>query len=878
MQAAGREFDFFVSYTQSDRDWAEWIAWTLEDAGHQVLIQAWDFVPGSNWLAYMQQGASRADRIIAVLSDAYLHSEFGEAEWLAAWGQDAQGTVRKLVPVRVADCDRPGLLNGVVSTDLFGLNEVKAQRRLLDAVGKAISGRAKPASKPGFPSQDRARIPPGRVPDALPTVWKVPSRTPTFIGRQEELDRLASEVAAESRVVVQSIRGLGGVGKTQLAIEFAHRQAGQYELVWWIDAEKEATIPGQFARLAEELGLEPNTDPEKLRALVHRALQGLAGWLLIFDNADRVEAVQPWLPTIPLSTGTPGHVIVTTRRSGFGALGEVLEVDVLDMDAAVALLSARVSNLDQRLAAQIAEALGRLPLALEQAAAFLVRSQMPAGEYLTLLDPSTTIATVWTLSFERILNESAAAMQLMDICAYLAPEAIPLDLFTGHTDLLPGPLSDDAQDRLAFGEVIAVLVDYSLVKRTGNNLQIHRLVQATLRSRHRAGIIADSTSRPQTPSAVDQGVPRPNPWMDALQLLHRDTPTTIIGAPENWPRWEQLLPHVLAATGYAEDLAASAGAQATMHTAWLLARAAIYLQVHARPSDAQPLAERALQLVEQTRGPADPDVGKILSLLATILRDLGDVAGAEPLMRRALTIAEATYDSEHIDVATRLGLLARILRDLGDANAAKPLMERALRITEAIHEPNHHAVATRLSSLAGVLRDLGEAEAAKPLMERSLQINMGNFGAEHATVASDRNNLALILRDLGKAAEAKPLMEQALRIKELTYGPDHPDVASGLSSLSQILQDLGETETARELMVRALRIRQETYGPEHPEVASSLSKLASILQDLGRQHEATELMKRALEIHERTYGPDHPTVTTLRNSLAGLADKEDEDG
>ncbi len=224
----------------------------------------------------------------------------------------------------------------------------------------------------------------------------------------------------------------------------------------------------------------------------------MRGWLLIFDNADEVGDILPWLPGGPLPAGIPGHVIATTRRGGFAALGRVLELDVIDMPAAVRLLRSRVPDLGQETGEQIAAELGQLPLALEQAAAYLDRAQMPAREYLDLLrsraaelyargqvtSRTDTIATLWDISLERISSESPAAVQLLDVCAYLAAEPIPLDLFTTHPGALPQPLSAAAADQLAFGEAVAVLVDYSLAKRTPAGLQLHRLVQATIRSRH----------------------------------------------------------------------------------------------------------------------------------------------------------------------------------------------------------------------------------------------------------------------------------------------------------------------------------------------------------------------------------------------------------
>jgi len=404
-------WDFFVSYTQADRAWAEWIAWNLEQDGHRVLIQAWDSVPGSNWIHFMQDGASNAARTVAVLSDAYLESVFGAAEWQAAWHADPAGAERKLLIVRVGACARPGLLSGVTGIDLFDLDEPEAKARLQTAVAAALSGRAKPSVPPHFPGSGETIPRQSRFPGGLPTIWRVPARNPNFKGRTDDLQRLERAFVAGSSVAVRSIHGLGGVGKTQLATEYVHLKARSYDLVWWVDAEKSATIPDQFARLAEQLGLEPAGEPETLQAQVHDALRRVAGWLLVFDNAHEIDTVQPWMPAVPLPPGTPGHVLVTTRRGGFGALGQVFDLDVLDMAAAVELVLARVPALERRLAVKIATAVGRLPLALEQAAAYLDRSQMPAEEYLALLKDRTaemldkgqvaarkdTVASVWTL-------------------------------------------------------------------------------------------------------------------------------------------------------------------------------------------------------------------------------------------------------------------------------------------------------------------------------------------------------------------------------------------------------------------------------------------------------------------------------------------------
>lgn len=268
--------------------------------------------------------------------------------------------------------------------------------------------------------------------------------------------------------------------------------------MWWITADEPTLIADQFAALALGLGLESDNDPEVVRGQVHDGLREVGGWLLIFDNADAADGIRTWLPAGPLSAGARGHVLITTRRGGFGSLGMVLDLDVIRVDDAVRLLRTRVPTLDQETGELIAEELGRLPLALEQAAAYMDRTQLPAREYLDLLraraaeiyergqpgDRLDTIATLWDISLERISDENLAAVQLLDVCAYLAPRPAPLDLFTAHPGLLPEPLSSAAADPLAFTDTVAVLVDYSLAKRTSAGLQLHRLIQAAIRARH----------------------------------------------------------------------------------------------------------------------------------------------------------------------------------------------------------------------------------------------------------------------------------------------------------------------------------------------------------------------------------------------------------
>ena len=500
---AGR--DFFVSYTQADRAWAEWIAWLLEEDGHSVLIQAWDFVAGDNWVQRMRDGVAGSKRTIAVLSPDYLESEYGTAEWEAAWAADPLGAKHKLLPVMVRETEWPDLLGQVVGVKLYGVPEAQARARLRTMVAGALTGRVKPAYG-AVPRRGRVIPDEPLFPAALPQVWKVPARNPNFTGRGAELAALAAALAGGPTVTVQAVRGMGGVGKTQLATQYAWDHAADYDLVYWLAAEEPAALPDQFTALAAALGLEPAGDPEGLQAQVHQALRQVPGWLLIFDNADDdADVIAPWIPAVPVAAGTRAHAVITTRRGGFEELGAVVDLDVVSPEEALALLRTKVPDLPDDTGAELAAELGLLPLALEQAAAYIRRTGKPPAEYLRQLREragdmykrgkvagrDVTIATLWDISLEHVRRDSPAAAQLLDLCAYLAPDRIPLDLFTGHPDLLPQPLATAAADELAFDEAVAVLSDYSLVSRTEAGLQVHRLLQGALRTRHRHQLSPD---------------------------------------------------------------------------------------------------------------------------------------------------------------------------------------------------------------------------------------------------------------------------------------------------------------------------------------------------------------------------------------------------
>jgi tetratricopeptide (TPR) repeat protein len=757
---------FFISYTSADRPWAEWIAWQLEHEGYTTLIQAWDFAPGSNFVLEMDTAARTAERTIAVLSPEYLQSGFTPSEWAAAFAHDPKGEQRLLVPVRIRPFDAAGLLRQVVYIDLVGRDEQEARTVLLAGVRHE---RAKPSASPAFPAVAQTQAERPAFPSALPSLWNVPyRRNPYFTGREDLLTRLHEFLHSGKATALtqpQAISGLGGIGKTQTAMEYAYRYRGDYQAVLWASAASRETLISDFVSLAAVLQLPERdvADQGLVVAAVKRWLASNRDWLLILDNADDLEMAAEFLPL-----ESSGHILLTTRAQFTGAIANSLEVEKMEQPEGALLLLRRAKKLapsapleqatatDRSLAEAVVRELDGLPLALDQAGAYIEETNCGLSGYLNLYrtrrkdllqrrsklrtDHPEPVGTTWSLSFQKVEQANPAAADLLRLCAFLDPDAIPEDILTEGAAKAGPLLHPVAADAFQLNEAIEVLRTYSLIKRNAEAkmLNMHRLVQVVLKD------------------GMDKKTQRK--WAQrAVKAVNAAFPRVEY---RTWPRCQACLPHALACAALIE-----------LHTftfpeaAWLLNRVGWYLREHTLYAQAEALLQQALSICEKAPDPKETNSGSILNNLVLLYQAQGKYTQAVPYGQRALDFYEKTLGPDHSYTARTLDNLAQLYYAQGKYEQAEPLYQRALTIKEQVLEPDHPDTAITLNNLANLYCAQGRYEQAEPLYKRSLAIKEKVLEPDHPDTAATLENYAALLRQVQRNEEADTLEQRARVIR-----------------------------------------------------------------------------------------------------------------
>jgi tetratricopeptide (TPR) repeat protein len=856
--------DFFISYTSADREWAEWIAWQLLQDGHEVVIQSWDFRPGMNFIEQMNAALTECKATIAVLSSAYLRSSYGRAEWTASFlhGYSEQP---RLLCVRVEDVEPPPLLRPWIYIDLVGLDADEARSALLSGIQR---GPARPSIEPQFPGAAGARVPyrerppfPGQPTEA----WNLPTnRNPWFSGRTLLFNKLAQALGSPtSQPSVVALVGMGGVGKTALVIEYAHRRRDDYRWVWWVRAESSEVVLSDYAALAGPLGLrQPAIADETVVRAVRQHLENSSGWLLILDNARPAVDIRRFLP----ARGS-GHVIITTRDPQWIQDAKLISVPPLTHEEAVSFLLDRTGHQDRERAEKLANTLGDLPLSLQQAAAYIEERGITFSQYLDLLEQQSslngeaiepvghkqTIWATWRIAIDAVAEQAQPAAKLLLLCAYLDPSAIPIRLFHEGASALPEPLHDLAENRGLLEENFRLLRQYSLVQIRGDTASINRIVCSILHEQ------ASSEERRRW-AAV------------ALYLLHRCFPERSADL-RNWPVCNELLPHALAATEQAQTLGIE-----PVPTARLLTRIAAHWRARGQLQQSRYTSQRAVAILESTVGTNNVDFASALTDLAAAERELGALHNAKMLAERAVSIAMSQADPRHEATAEALNENGLILVRLGEPTQARPMFERALSILQQLRGPAHSDVAHILSNVGLAYWELGDLDNARDRFLRARGILERSSGVDDPAFVPIVENIGTVLYQQGDLVGGRAHLEWALAARERLYGPDHPAVAGVLTNLGGVIGKLGEYEKACSMLERALQIEVSAHGYYSFDVISTMNNLGVILVDMGQPQRGKPVLQQALQIATALYGPNHEKLIHVLLSLGGafLALDDDE--
>jgi tetratricopeptide (TPR) repeat protein len=656
-----------------------------------------------------------------------------------------------------------------------------------------------------------------------------PLPCPHFRGREDILESLRTIfLTADERGVptVQIVYGLGGVGKTQLALEYCRRYGSLYDIVWWVPSERSATRREAFAELGFRLD-EPDFSPARpLGAVtssrddtidrVRSKLEKMPKWLVVFDNVQSPNDVQEMLPT-----WGSGNVLMTTRAAvGWRAIGQPRSLHPLLLGESVDFLVARTGDTDRESARTVAETLGNLPLALEQAAGYVDGAALSLSSYLKILRrdaPSAfsgpkplnyghTVATTWRMAFGRVAAVNPVAADVLALSAFLDGTEIPRWLLV---ELHGAAGTGDGRPRVELIDgAIADLLRHSLASAVGGDVSVHRLVQWFTR---------DRMSKDERRRWCDAAV-----GMLSVRMPERPRHSHYYSQ-DDWTIGVQLLPHVLAVGDHGRGVI-------TRH---------------------QEFAE-------------------MLARTAAYLRRMGDARKALELDRQAFALRRRSHPLDRALVAQSLNAMGVDYTELGMPEPAERADRHAVELGRLVYDSAHPWMATFLNDLGVDLRDLGRSGDALPLLQEAVEVSRKTYGEDSPgpSLAWFLHNLASVVKETEGPSAAVPYLRQAIEIGRRTLGNDAPEVTRFLIHLGRIERELGRLQSATEDHQAALAAAERGQGADHPLVASALHELALDLIDGGGDARALEMLQRAVTIGvKNNRPPSHREMSMWMKSL-----------
>jgi hypothetical protein len=847
--------DVFISHAEQDRMWAEWIAFQLATAGYRVISQGPDFAPGADVGAEIDRTVEGVACTIAILTPDYVESAAAGLAWDAALARDPHGDLGSLLPVRVSQFRPHGAYTSRVPIDLVGMSADQAREELLAAM--RVPG-LEPHGATG--TEPNAAEGP-RYPGDEPQVFQVPLRNANFVGRDRLLldirARLAS--AATAAVLPQALHGLGGVGKTQVALEYCYRFAPDYDVVWWVPAEQIAEARSALTALAPHLGIVPGDDAgETLRAVLDALRRGhpFRRWLLVFDNADDVEEVQMLLPhgTLPHDSG---HVIITSRNQDWSDIGDSVLVDVFTREESVQLLARRGRGITPLEADRLAARLGDLPLAIEQAAVWQAETGMPVEEYLGLFDEqlaqllsqgkprhyTTSVAATWGIAFERLKEQSPAALQLLELCAFFGAEPIPFQVVKmgRYAPSLPSPLNETISDSILRRRAVREIGRFALarVDPGRDTLVVHRLVQAVLRDR------LPEDLRERYRASVHELMAAANP-----------------GTPDNnrtWPDHAALSPHVVPTDVVNGRDAAT--------------RKVVLDQVRYRYrrgdfAGSDELAEMARRRWVQALGPDDEQTLQVSRELASALWWLGRIVEARELRRETLDRMRRALDEDHEMTLITANGVGADLRVAGSFQQAREHDEDYYERHRRVFGDDDPNTLRSANNLAADLRLLGDFQRARDLDQEILERRRRMLREFDSDTLGSVTALAQDLIGLGHYAKAQTLVEERLADFRRVLGPNHYEVLRALRTHAVAKRRAGDYEQGHKLAEENLELHRVRFGEAHLDTLAVMTTACNSRRMVNDLVGAREIGEQTLEGYRRLLGPDHPFTFVSMTNLA----------
>ncbi|MER6947187.1 FxSxx-COOH system tetratricopeptide repeat protein [Nonomuraea sp. NPDC000554] len=697
----------------------------------------------------------------------------------------------------------------------------------------------------------------------MPSIWgKVPQQNKNFTGREDLLDKLHSGLRSDvTAVVPHALHGLGGVGKTQLAIEYAHRFRHEYDVVWWIPADQSVLVKSSLAGLARELNL-PIAASAGVDEAVDAVLDALRRgepyerWLLIFDNANEPEDVNAVIPR------GSGHVLLTSRDQGWQSVVDTIVVDVFRREESVAFLMKRVPRgITEPDAHRLAEALGDLPLALEHAGALQVETGMPVDQYLRLLENETTrllgtskpsdypmsMTAAWALSVSQLMERSPDAVELLRCCAFFGPEPIPRDLL----DRLPEDFAGGSRlagmlgDPIRMIPAIRELGRYALVRIDSETrtITVHRLVQALLRDElpepERASF------RREVHTLLAAAVAEENPDDNAA-----------------WPRYQALLGHI----------SPSRVVQSTdpriRHFALNVVR---YLYSSGDFRSARQLVEQFLERWQAVSGDDDQYVLSAQRHQAIVIRELGEIQESYELNQRTAARMRQVLGEDHEETLLLINSHGADLRFRGEFALAFEHDQDSLRRHQAKFGPTHRRTLRAMNNLALDYLLLGDYAKARELQaETFMYQRQAGSGSSAQNVLSSWNGLARIVRLNGDYRRACDIGEDAFEYGVEQLNSEHPWTLRVAKDLSIARRRNGQLEEALDLADHTFDAQKRNVGINHPDTLAAALCLANAQRAAGQLTEALELLEDMAPRYPRMYGDDHPFKYGCDTNLALL--------